>query len=250
MSLTGNERLEVIDLATAVARAMVDATVRGDGGIAFPVPLHRAATVTGDTMAGATATVRIDGDDDQSFAVNATGLFLSRGSRVLLLLPPPHGSYVIGVLNDATGGSFRPGRTGVTVGRVTNQNVADNTTAAIAWDFEATDTDGFIAVSADTITVPFAGKYLVEWSITSQSNVGFDVFRGYLRVSGGRHRLGDTYAGPNFVAGESGVGSGGLLELAAGDTIKLYLYWNDFIGFTGAIDVTATLSLYLWTGPA
>lgn len=139
------------------------------------------------------------------------------------------------------------GRTGVSVRRAANQSIADATTAAITFDTEDVDTDGFIAVSSTTITIPsgLGGLYVLGWHITGESGGSNDIFSGYIRVSNGVHRFRSLYPPQSAIgSGTSGIGSGGLLRLSAADTIILYCAWNDFSTFTSSQNVQAELNLY------
>lgn len=59
-------------------------------------------------------------------------------------------------------------RRGVRLRRVANQSVTASTLTSISWDTEDQDTDGFIAVTAATITIPtgLGGLYAIASRVT------------------------------------------------------------------------------------
>lgn len=61
------------------------------------------------------------------------------------------------------------GRTGFSLARVATQSIPGGATTftAISWDSELTDTDGFITVTADTITIPagLGGIYAITGTV-------------------------------------------------------------------------------------
>lgn len=65
-------------------------------------------------------------------------------------------------------GGSTAGRTGFTIRRAANQTITDNTVTAINFDTENTDSDGFIAVSSTTATVPssLGGLYQLQLVVT------------------------------------------------------------------------------------
>lgn len=76
------------------------------------------------------------------------------------------------------------GRTGFFVSRVATQSIAGGATTytAISWDTELTDTDGFIAVTSDTITIPsgLGGVYAltgtVGWASAPGTNSSIEIY--------------------------------------------------------------------------
>lgn len=76
------------------------------------------------------------------------------------------------------------GRTGFNLGRVASQSISGGATTftAISFDTELTDTDGFIAVTADTITVPaglggiYAMTGTVSWATAPGTNSSIEIY--------------------------------------------------------------------------
>jgi hypothetical protein len=65
------------------------------------------------------------------------------------------------------------GRTGCRLRRAAAQSIPDSSATSISWDTEDQDTDGFIAVTATTITIPsgLGGLYAITASIVPASSV-------------------------------------------------------------------------------
>lgn len=99
--LSPGAQREVVSLARQVAREMIQAQGRGEGGLVSGVPLFRWGLALVDGHAGDEVTVRLDGDADAIHAVNATGRYLAASSRALVTVFPSG-------LAAVTGGGFDP----------------------------------------------------------------------------------------------------------------------------------------------
>jgi hypothetical protein len=135
---------------------------------------------------------------------------------------------------EATGEAFGR-RIGASLRRVAVQSIADAAEADISWDTEDYDSDGFIAVTGTTLTVPagLGGMYAItargglpaEPTVTSYS---------YLTAGGNTY-----FQGPNTSTKRFYVASIVIPLLAAG-TVK----WTVYQDHTGAQDFTGHLFMY------
>jgi hypothetical protein len=132
------------------------------------------------------------------------------------------------------------GRTGCRLRRAANQSITTATDTTVTWDTEDQDTDGFITVSSDTITIPsgldgvYAMTAYVVWAATpgATSNVRFE-FAG----TTGDFR---TSVGASSVAFQAQTVAVPCWALSATNTVKLRVYQA-----TGAsINITAALQLF------
>ena len=114
------------------------------------------------------------------------------------------------------------GRTGLTISRFfTTQTINQNTWTAISWDTETVDTDGFIAATSDTITVPtglgglYAATVNASFNLTPGTDAAIELYVN-----------GSTYV--RFPVGNgSQMTSCGLTALAllsAADTVQVRVY--------------------------
>jgi hypothetical protein len=64
------------------------------------------------------------------------------------------------------------GRTGCTLRRAAAQTISTSTTTPVSWDTEDADSDGFIAVTGSTITIPGAlgGLYAVSFTVLAAAD--------------------------------------------------------------------------------
>lgn len=131
------------------------------------------------------------------------------------------------------------GRTGTKLRRSATQSISSASDTAISFDIEDFDSDGFIAVTADTITVPSGldGVYAITGYVSYASSPGINSIVHIV--------LGGTTGDFRIPSGNSSVSYQNLavsatVALAATNTVKLYTYQAS----GGAINVTAQLEMY------
>ena len=134
------------------------------------------------------------------------------------------------------GGYTSTGRTGVSLARFfTTQTINQNTWTAISWDVETVDTDGFIAVTSDTITIPsgLGGVYMATASVSYNLTPGTDAaIEFYVNgASNGRFAVGN---GSQMTS----CGATAVLVVAAADTVQVRVYQS--------AAATRTLAGSLW----
>ncbi len=136
----------------------------------------------------------------------------------------------------ATNGVEYERRIGCHLRRVANQSIGAFTNASISWDTEDEDTDGFIAVTSTTVTIPtgFGGLYNLTIVTKPQSGTSTGSNLG-ITVSGAQEERVWQDVLPNRA-----IFSFAGRELAAGTTIVTRQYNND----AGAINYQAELWLY------
>jgi hypothetical protein len=80
-----------------------------------------------------------------------------------------------------------PNRVGCRLRRVANQSVASGGFANISWDTEDQDTDGFIAVTSATVTIPtgLGGLYAITFQADGQGTLTGSGFLSILVTSAG-----------------------------------------------------------------
>jgi len=125
-------------------------------------------------------------------------------------------------------------RRGVKLTRAAAQSIANNSATNISWTAEVADTDGFIAVTATTITIPagLAGIYGISLSVTWASAPGTSAWMG-IAANGVNYRL---PAGVDLSPGMSIT-----VDLpATTGTIICSVYQNS----GGAINITAAMTAY------
>ena len=131
------------------------------------------------------------------------------------------------------------GRVGFNISRVATQSIPTGTATftAITWDTEATDTDGFIAVSSATATVPsnrgglYGGIATVAWASSPGANSSIELLVG---ATAYRFPIG---AGTQMTACAISIGP---IALAATNALQIRLSQ----GSGGAINVTATWQMW------
>ena len=131
------------------------------------------------------------------------------------------------------------GRTSCRLRRAANQSINNTTDTTISFDTEDADTDGFIAVTSDTITIPSGldGVYMITAFVAFASSPGTN--------SNVRLEIGGTTGDYRVTPVDSSVGYQSVavsvtIALAATNTIKLRCYQSS----GGAMNVTAGLQLY------
>lgn len=131
-----------------------------------------------------------------------------------------------------TGWYSTTGRTGCTLRRAANQSITNATPTNVSWDTEDYDSDGYIAVTATTVTIPsgLGGLYSVS-------------YRGSLaNFPGARGFMGMTVAGVIYrsvFTGDTEGHASTIRPLAAADTIVADVYQTSggALNFTGRLDV-------------
>ncbi len=83
-----------------------------------------------------------------------------------------------------------PHLAGVSVTRATDQTIGGGATTNITWSAETTDTDGFIAVSSDTITIPagLGGIYMLTMSVRVTGGSGQVANSSLITIAGTSYR--------------------------------------------------------------
>lgn len=135
------------------------------------------------------------------------------------------------------GGYSSTGRTGCTLARIASQTINTGTWTAVSFDTETSDTDGFIAVTSDTITVPtgLGGIYImtgsVGWSGTPGTNSAIEFY-----INGGT-----SWRFPIGAGSQNTLTACTLtLALSAADTVQFRVYQDGAATRT----ITSNLSLY------
>lgn len=108
MTLDAAEVAQVTEIAARVTAEMARNMVRGTGGATLPLPIQRLGTVGGTASAGAEVSVRADGDENAVPAVNATGMVVEAGDRVVIEWRPVGKCYVVHQLSRAQRGNWTP----------------------------------------------------------------------------------------------------------------------------------------------
>jgi len=124
------------------------------------------------------------------------------------------------------GSSTTSGRTGCTIRKTGNTSVGNVANATITWTAEDVDTDGFIAVSSSTVTIPtgLGGLYAVSCSVLfDMSPVGTIGVGIQATLSGtirGYH--GSVLAANNTITSSGTIrtsGTSAVIPMSAGDTL-------------------------------
>lgn len=130
-----------------------------------------------------------------------------------------------------------PERVGVRLRRAAVQSIPNAATTAISWDTEDQDTNGFIAVTATTITVPtgLGGVYAVSASVAFAG--GSITGRGFLDiVAGGRTWRGSLDSN----IGEDQIAHAATVALADAATARVDVFQTT----GGARNATAILEMF------
>lgn len=113
-------------------------------------------------------------------------------------------------------------RRGTTVTRSSNQSMAGSALTAVSFTTEVADTDGFIAVTSSTVTIPAGLGGLYAVTFTAAFAASFD---GYARIRrNGGSAAGDRWQTTSGTIG--GISHSVTIPLAAGDTIDVAI-WNN-----------------------
>lgn len=142
------------------------------------------------------------------------------------------------------GNSTASGRTGCTIRKTGNTSVGNVSSATITFTAEDVDTDGFIAVPLNTVTIPagLGGLYAVSCSVlfdmASLATIGVGIeatLSGTIRGYHGSVLAGNstwTSSGTNRTSGTSAI-----IPMAAGDTLRFNCIhsYGSAINLTGAI---------------
>lgn len=126
------------------------------------------------------------------------------------------------------GWSTTAGRTGCTIRKTGNTSVSNVANQTITWTAEDVDTDGFIAVSSSTVTIPanLGGLYSIACSVNFDST-GLDITIG-VSVLATLSSTKYAYSGSVLAANNTPSGTGTniktsgtsmVLPMSAGDTL-------------------------------
>lgn len=127
------------------------------------------------------------------------------------------------------GNSTTAGRTGCTIRKTGNTSVNSGATQLITWTAEDVDTDGFIAVSSSTITIPtdLGGLYAVSCSvlfdISPIASIGTAISATLSGTIRGYH--GSVLSANNTITSSGSIRTSGtsvVIPMAAGDTLSFY----------------------------
>lgn len=140
------------------------------------VPVRRLAVVSSVDVSTGLATVTIGGDTTTAAVPYLTGYLPVAGDSAVL-------DTVAGapVLIGTTAGQ----RFGCRLRRAATQAIGSGSPAAISWDTEDEDTDGYIAVTATTITIPagLGGLYdVTAWANHQSVEATYHSNRNYLDI--------------------------------------------------------------------
>lgn len=121
------------------------------------------------------------------------------------------------------------GRTGCTIRKTGNTSVGNVASQLITWTAEDVDTDGFIAVSSSTVTIPTGcdGLYMVSCSVlfdfASLATIGVAISASLSGTIRGYH--GSVLAANNTITSSGTIrtsGTSAMIPMAAGDTLSFY----------------------------
>jgi len=132
------------------------------------------------------------------------------------------------------------GRSGVQLARFATQSIptGTGTFTAVSWDVETTDTDGYIAATSDTITIPtgLGGLYsiwaVISWASTPGTNSTIEVYIN--GTTSFRQSIGAATQMTTCAVSMPTV------SLAAAQTVQIRLSQ----GSGGAINVTGNLEMW------
>lgn len=190
---------------------------------------------------------RVDYDEFQTYIQDqVTPVFASTAARDAAITSPAEGMQCIvsgsvdrhytynGSAWVPTGWYSAGGRIGCSLRRAAAQAIGSGAQATITWDTEDQDTDGFIAVSATTITIPtgFNGLYTIGARIQTSGAMSTGAL--YLTVAG--EIYGADWS-PNATYGSI---SSGPYPLDATNTITLAAY----NGSAGSLNFTGRITCY------
>lgn len=131
------------------------------------------------------------------------------------------------------------GRTGVRLRRAANQSISSGSPTAISWDTEEFDSDGFIAVTSTTATVPtgLSGVYAITVSLASGTAIT-DV-RAFIDLNAG----GLVYRQAIGSKGEDSGSVCAVVDLLDADSISAAFFQNT----GGSVNVTGRMKVKLLT---
>lgn len=188
---------------------------------------------------------RVDADDLQGYLQDqVVAVFATTAARDAAITAPAEGMLAAITGTDRlyvysgsawiiVGHWSTSGRVGCRLRRAANQSTSTGGSTNISWDTEDEDTDGFIAVTSATITIPTGmdGLYAVSARCAAASSMGatnvLDITTSGLSSSG-------TFNGFNIANASL------ITPLAAGNTIVCSVYQSS----GGAVNVTASLQAY------
>lgn len=160
----------------------------------------------------------------------ATSATILRGQEGTAAREHPVGTFWV---HGATGLDFA-GR-GVVLRRAALQSIPDAVVTAVSWDTEDFDSDGFIAVTATTITVPagLGGWYAIS---AVAFGTGVATTRAFLDIVAAT-RIWRTSADAS--ADEDQTSNGIVVRLLAAETVRVDLFQDS----AGAMNMTARLEM-------
>jgi len=124
------------------------------------------------------------------------------------------------------GNSTTAGRTGCTIRKTGNTSVGNVSNATITWTAEDFDSDGFIAVSSSTVTIPTGcdGIYAVSCSVlfdmATIGTIGVAISANLSGTIRGYH--GSVLAANNTITSSGAIrtsGTSAIIPMSAGDTL-------------------------------
>lgn len=187
---------------------------------------------------------RVDYDEFQTYIQDQVScVFASTAARDAAITSPAEGMrcIVTGAVDREytyngsawvpTGWHSSGGRIGCSLRRAATQTINAGVQANITWDTEDQDTDGFIAVSSATITVPTGMDGLYTVGARLQTDAGMSTGALYLTVAS------DLYGADWSPGAQYGSIASGPYPLAATNTVSLAAYngYGSNRNFTGRI---------------
>lgn len=125
------------------------------------------------------------------------------------------------------------GRTGCLLRRSSNQSISNSSITSVSWDTETADTDGFIAVTSSTVTIPsgLAGLY----HITAVHSLDTIPTTHMMRIIAGGNNY-DFHGG----GGSGRIAASIMVPLAGADTLATQCYQSS----GGSANLTGYLYCY------
>jgi hypothetical protein len=136
--------------------------------------------------------------------------------------------------------NFLNAQPGCRVRRAANQSISSGSTNTITWDTEDQDTDGFIAVSSTTVTIPTGldGRYLITFA-TIPASAPANRFIVQITPTGAGLNLPANFRAAGG-AGEDRLSVSAAIPLNAADTFACQVFHTN----GSAINFTAWMSCY------
>lgn len=218
-------------VAASTAQAAIDRT---------PVPTLRPATVV--SSSNGIASVALDGDDGSVLAEVLTPE-PAEGDRVMILLQPPSGAFVVGFVGESrvswgTGGGIAGPNLGSKARRGTIGGTLPGVWATLVFETEVYDTDDAYDPATGIFTAPQDGAYQVAAQVGAQSTATGQLVRARLALDplGADDQVAYGATQPSTASGQ------GLfaqvvttLALTAGDQLAVQAYASA-AGMTVSVD--------------